>query len=511
MNFALRDKTVLITGAAGGIGRALALAFAEQGTRLMLLDRAQAPLLELSEQLSGITEVRSAVCDLGDNGAVASVAADLHAGWGRLDVLVNNAGAEYPTPITDDGPQATAAWAHLLDNNVVSMVRLTRALLPLMPQGACVINQSSIWGKTGVAGFSAYSASKHAIVGLTRSLAMELARAASGSTRCVRAGSAPRRPYARLTSRRRNRAAPLTTWSARSFRARRCRPCWHRPTSRACFSSGERRGGLAERPVSLGQPWRGDAVNAALFSLSGRTALVTGAATGIGRATALRLAQAGARVVVNHLDDADAARAVVDEIAAQGGQALAVQADVARADEVQRLVAQASALGAIEVLVNNAGIIQEKPFLQTTEADWDRMLTTDLKSVFLVSQAVLPGMQALGRGVIVNIASDLGILGRAQYAPYCAAKAGVIGLTRALAREFAPAIRVNAIAPGPVNTRMVSLDSMSAASIEKELDIPQHRFAEPDEIAATALFLVSDASRFYCGQVLGPNGGSVMP
>ncbi|MEZ5706474.1 MAG: SDR family NAD(P)-dependent oxidoreductase [Burkholderiaceae bacterium] len=213
-------------------------------------------------------------------------------------------------------------------------------------------------------------------------------------------------------------------------------------------------------------------MNAALFSLSGRTALVTGAATGIGRATALRLAQAGARVVVNHLDDADAARAVVDEIAAQGGQALAVQADVARADEVQRLVAQASALGAIEVLVNNAGIIQEKPFLQTTEADWDRMLTTDLKSVFLVSQAVLPGMQALGRGVIVNIASDLGILGRAQYAPYCAAKAGVIGLTRALAREFAPAIRVNAIAPGPVNTRMVSLDSMSAASIEKELDIP---------------------------------------
>ena len=174
LNFALRDKTVLITGAAGGIGRALALAFAEQGARLMLLDRAQAPLRELCDRLSGITEVRSAVCDLGDNGAVASLASELREHWGRLEVLVNNAGAEYPTPITDDGPQATAAWAQLLDNNVVSMVRLTRALLPLMPQGACVINQSSIWGKTGVAGFSAYSASKHAIVGLTRSLAMEL-------------------------------------------------------------------------------------------------------------------------------------------------------------------------------------------------------------------------------------------------------------------------------------------------------------------------------------------------
>ena len=174
LHFALRDKTVLITGAAGGIGSALASAFAKQGARLMLLDRAQAPLLELSHQLSGITEVRSAVCDLGDNNAVAAVAAELRADWGRLDVLINNAGAEYPTPITDSGPQATAAWAHLLDNNVVSMVRLTRALLPLMPHGACVINQSSIWGKTGVAGFSAYAASKHAIVGLTRSLAMEL-------------------------------------------------------------------------------------------------------------------------------------------------------------------------------------------------------------------------------------------------------------------------------------------------------------------------------------------------
>jgi 3-oxoacyl-[acyl-carrier protein] reductase len=95
-------------------------------------------------------------------------------------------------------------------------------------------------------------------------------------------------------------------------------------------------------------------------------------------------------------------------------------------------------------------------------------------------------------------------------APYCAAKAGVIGLTRSLAREFAPAIRVNAIAPGPVNTAMVSLASMSAESIQKELDIPQRRFAEPSEVAATALFLASDLSRFYCGQVLGPNGGSVM-
>ena len=245
------------------------------------------------------------------------------------------------------------------------------------------------------------------------------------------------------------------------------------------------------------------------MSLQGRRALVTGAATGIGRATALMLAQAGAHVVVNHLRQAEAAQAVVQAIEAAGGQATAIEADVSVAGDVERLVAQA---GEVHILVNNAGIIQEKPFLDTTEADWDRMLGIDLKSVFLTSRAVLPGMVARGSGVIVNLASDLGILGRENYAPYCAAKAGVIGLTRSLAREFAPhGIRVNAIAPGPVNTAMVSLQHMSAEWMEKELAIPQHRVAEPEEIAATALFLASDLSRFYCGQVLGPNGGSAMP
>lgn len=245
------------------------------------------------------------------------------------------------------------------------------------------------------------------------------------------------------------------------------------------------------------------------MSLQGRRALVTGAATGIGRATALMLAQAGAHVVVNHLRQAEAAQAVVQAIEAAGGQATAIDADVSVAGDVERLVAQA---GEVHILVNNAGIIQEKPFLDTTEADWDRMLGIDLKSVFLTSRAVLPAMVARGSGVIVNLASDLGILGRENYAPYCAAKAGVIGLTRSLAREFAPqGIRVNAIAPGPVNTAMVSLEHMSAEWMEKELAIPQHRVAEPEEIAATALFLASDLSRFYCGQVLGPNGGSAMP
>jgi 3-oxoacyl-[acyl-carrier protein] reductase len=248
------------------------------------------------------------------------------------------------------------------------------------------------------------------------------------------------------------------------------------------------------------------------LSLAGKVALVTGASSGIGRAISLAFARAGASVVINHLGQAEQAAALRSNIEALGARAWVIEADVSVALDVARLVDQAvSACGAVDVLVNNAGILQEKPFLETTEADWDRMLGTDLKSVFLMSRAVLPGMLVRQSGVIINIASDLGLLGRALYAPYCAAKAGVIGLTKSLAREFAPHIRVNAIAPGPVNTAMVSLQSMSAESIAKELEIPQARFAEPEEIAHTALFLASDLSRFYCGQVLGPNGGSVMP
>jgi 3-oxoacyl-[acyl-carrier protein] reductase len=248
------------------------------------------------------------------------------------------------------------------------------------------------------------------------------------------------------------------------------------------------------------------------LSLQGRTALITGAATGMGRATALLMARHGASIIVNHLGRAELAQTVVNEITVLGAQAWAIEADVSNAVAVSAMVASLSHTAPpIDILVNNAGIIQEKPFLETSEDDWDRMLATDLKSVFLTCRAVLPQMVARNGGVIINMASDLGILGRARFAPYATAKAGVIGLTKSLALEFAPQIRVNAIAPGPVATAMLSLQSMSAETLALELDIPQRRFADPDEVAATALFLASDLSRFYCGQVLGPNGGSVMP
>lgn len=173
--YGLEGRVVVITGAAGGIGRALAAAFAAQGATLVLVDREAAALQRVSDALHTAAEAQAIACDLGDDAAVAALAARLTSERGRVDVLVNNAGIEYPTPLADAAADTMARWAGLLDNNVVGMVRLTRALLPLMDRGASIINQSSIWGHTGVADFSAYSASKHAVIGVTRSLAFELA------------------------------------------------------------------------------------------------------------------------------------------------------------------------------------------------------------------------------------------------------------------------------------------------------------------------------------------------
>ena len=173
--YALEGRVVLITGAAGGIGQALAAAFDAQGATLVLVDRNADSLADLAGKLTGSAGVTTLCCDLADDAAVVALAASVRTGVGGVDVLVNNAGLEYPTPLADTAENAMARWLYLLDNNVTSMVRLTRALLGMMQPGASIINQSSIWGKTGVADFSAYVASKHAVIGLTRSLALELA------------------------------------------------------------------------------------------------------------------------------------------------------------------------------------------------------------------------------------------------------------------------------------------------------------------------------------------------
>ncbi|GGC92991.1 SDR family NAD(P)-dependent oxidoreductase [Halopseudomonas salina] len=246
------------------------------------------------------------------------------------------------------------------------------------------------------------------------------------------------------------------------------------------------------------------------YPFKGQRILITGATTGIGRACALKLAAEGAQVWINHHAQGQQAAELVDHICTSGGLAHAVEADVTQPEAVSAMFAKVCAEGPLHGLVNNAGIILEKPFLDTGEQDWQRVMSVDLDAVYRCCRHALAGMQTAKAGSIVNVSSDLGFLGREHYVAYCTAKAGVIGLTRSLAREFAPHIRINAVAPGPIETPMLTGENMSAEWLAKELAIPAERFGKPEEVAAAVAFLLSSAASFFTGQILGPNGGSWM-
>jgi 3-oxoacyl-[acyl-carrier protein] reductase len=241
-----------------------------------------------------------------------------------------------------------------------------------------------------------------------------------------------------------------------------------------------------------------------------RVALVTGAGSGIGRAIAEKLAEDGARVVVNDLKG-ETANEVVAGIRDKGGTAAAAPGDVSDTEAVRQIVAAArEAYDAPEILVNNAGFLQQKRFVDLTPEDFDRMIAVHLRGTFLCTRAVLPEMLSRGRGIVVNVASQLGQIGGIELCHYSAAKAGIIGLTKSLAREVsAQGVRVNAVAPGPINTELV-LGLSDEWRDAKAAELPLGRFGEPWEVAETVAFLVSDGATLYIGQTLGPNSGDVM-
>ncbi|MDQ3856485.1 MAG: 3-oxoacyl-[acyl-carrier-protein] reductase [Chloroflexota bacterium] len=247
------------------------------------------------------------------------------------------------------------------------------------------------------------------------------------------------------------------------------------------------------------------------MELEGKVALVTGASRGIGRACALRLASLGARVVVNYNRSAEAANQVVAEVSSAGGDAIAIEGDVATLEGAESAVKAATdTWGRLDILVNNAGITRDMLLMRLSEEDWDAVLDTNLKGAYRCSKLAVRPMLRNRWGRIINISSVVGITGNAGQANYAAAKAGLLGLTRSLARELgSKGVTVNAVAPGYIETDIVARlpDSIKQAVLQQ---IPAGRYGQPEDVAEAVTFLASDRAAYINGQTLNVDGGMVM-
>ena len=248
-------------------------------------------------------------------------------------------------------------------------------------------------------------------------------------------------------------------------------------------------------------------------SLAGKVVLVTGSSRGIGAEVAVKAAQEGARVAIHFHRSEEGAQRTLARVREAGGEGAAFGADVADGQQAERLVNQAAEhFGRLDGLVNNAGRTLVGPFLEIEPSEWQEVIATDLTAAFHTCRAAFPRMLEQGGGSVVNICSRLGQTGVTETAAYSAAKAGLIGLTRALAQEFGGrGIRVNAVAPGFTVTEMTADLAVSEAGKQRLALLPLGRFAMPDEIADAVIFLLGDKSALFLGQTLNPNSGGYMP
>jgi len=247
------------------------------------------------------------------------------------------------------------------------------------------------------------------------------------------------------------------------------------------------------------------------MQLKGKTAVVTGGSRGIGRAIALLLAEKGANVVVNYTSNSEAALEVVKKIEGMGAAAMAVKADVSKSEQVENLVNEVlNTFGSIDILINNAGITRDNLIIRMSEQEFDEVLTTNLKGAFICTKAVSKVMIKQKSGKIINVSSVVGIIGNAGQSNYAAAKAGLIGFTKSMAKELAKrGINVNAVAPGFIETDMTSKLSDKVKE-EFANNIPLARIGKPEDIAKAVLFLSSEYSDYITGQVINIDGGMVM-
>lgn len=248
-----------------------------------------------------------------------------------------------------------------------------------------------------------------------------------------------------------------------------------------------------------------------MSQVRGKTVLITGASRGLGRQLALDFAQAGANVVVNFSSSGAEANSVIEEIIALGGRAIACKANIAKAEDVKEMVALAlSTYGAIDILINNAGLSLDAPFLDMTEDQWDRVVSVNLKGPFLLSQAVAPAMMKAKSGRIINISANTAVRARVGNANYAASKAGLNMLTQSMAMELGPHITVNAIALGAVDSPLLrSLFSKDELQDWKD-SVPLKRMTTYGEVSAFVQMLASDAAGFMTGQTIPFDGGKVM-